>query len=44
LEPIVKLNISNGQTLQMHEVLVKIEDSEIQRKLQMLEFASAALP
>lgn len=38
-EPIVELNISNGQTVQKNEVLVKIEDSEIQRTLQMLELS-----
>jgi len=38
-EPIIQLNISNGQSVGRNEVLVKIEDSEIQRKLEMLKLS-----
>ena len=38
-EPIVKLNISNGKSVKKYEVLVKIEDSGIQRKLEMLKLS-----
>jgi membrane fusion protein, multidrug efflux system len=38
-EPIVLLNISNGKAVKKNEVLVKIEDSDIQRKLHKLELS-----
>jgi len=38
-EPIVQLNIANGKSVSKNEVLVKIEDSDVQRKLQMLKLS-----
>lgn len=38
-ESIVQLNISNGKSVRKNEVLVKLEDSDIRRKLEMLELS-----
>ncbi len=38
-EPIVQLNITNGKSVRKNEVLVRIEDSDVQRKLQMLKLS-----
>lgn len=38
-EPILQLDISNGKSVGKNEVLVKIEDEDIQRKLQMLKLS-----
>jgi len=38
-EPIVQLNIANGKSVKKNEVLVKIEDSDVQRKLQILKLS-----
>jgi membrane fusion protein, multidrug efflux system len=38
-EPIIQLNITNGKAVKQNEVLVRIDDSEIQRNLQMLKLS-----
>lgn len=38
-EPIVQLDIVNGKFVKKNDVLVKIEDSDIQRKLQILKLS-----
>jgi RND family efflux transporter MFP subunit len=38
-EPIVQLNISNGKSVGKNDLLLKIEDEDIQRKLQMLRLS-----
>ena len=38
-EPIIQINIANGKSVKKSEVLVKIEDSDIQRKLQILKLS-----